>query len=74
MWLNKTDNANRAIQGNVMQPGGQICNICKCRQLQPMQVASPDDQILNESKWCHLVAQFYQLVAKIATDASSATW
>ena len=32
-----TDNANRAIQGNVtmhvMQPGGQICNICKCRHL-----------------------------------------
>ena len=23
-----TDNANRAIQGNVTQPGGQICNIC----------------------------------------------
>ena len=27
------DNANRAIQGNVTQPGGQICNICMCRHL-----------------------------------------
>ena len=28
-----TDNANRAIQDSMMQPGGQICNICKCRHL-----------------------------------------
>ena len=28
-----TDNANRPIQGNVMQPRGQICNICKFRHL-----------------------------------------
>ena len=25
--------------------------------LEPMQVAPPDDQILNKCKWCHLVAQ-----------------
>ena len=35
--LNTNNNANRAIQGNVtmqvMQPGGQICNICKCCHL-----------------------------------------
>ena len=40
-----TDNANRAIQGNVAmqvaQPGGQLWN-------QAMQVMSPDDQILNQ--------------------------
>ena len=40
-----TDNANRALQGNVAmrvtQPGGQLWN-------QAMQVTSPDDQILNQ--------------------------
>ena len=39
-----TDNANRALQGNVAmrvtQPGGQLWN-------QAMQVTSSDDQILN---------------------------
>ena len=53
-----TDNANRAIQGNVatqvMQPGGQ-------------QVAPPDDQTLNQSKLCHLVAKY-------ATYTSGAIW
>ena len=36
-----TDNANRAFQGNVTQPGGQLWN-------QAMQVMSPDDQIFNQ--------------------------
>ena len=43
----------------VTQPGGKICN-------QAMQVAPPDDQILNECKWCHLVTQF-------STDAGGTT-
>ena len=50
-----TDNANGAFQGNVAmrmtQPSGQLWN-------QAMQVALPDDQILNECKLCHLVVQF----------------
>ena len=63
-----TDNANRAIQGNVTQPGGQICNICKCwLALEPMQVAPPDDQILNQSKLCHLVAKY-------ATNTNGVIW
>ena len=40
-----TDNANRALQGNVTmrvtQPGGQLWN-------QAMQVTSSDDQMLNQ--------------------------
>ena len=43
----------------VTQPGGQLWN-------QAMQVAPPDDQILNECKCCHLVAQF-------STDAGGTT-
>ena len=46
----------------VTQPGGQLCKKCKC-----MQVAPPDDQILNQSKLCHLVAKF-------TTNASGAIW
>ena len=34
--------------------------------LEPMQVAPPDDQILNECKWCHSVTQFL-------TDAGGTT-
>ena len=85
------DNANRAIQGNVTQPGGQICNICKCwLALEPMQVAPPDDQILNQCKWSHLVAKLMQvaptsgqngnwckwrhLVAKFVINARGAIW
>ena len=35
--------------------------------LEPMQVAPPDEQILNQSKSCHLVAKF-------ATNAGGAIW
>ena len=48
-----TDNAKRAIQDNVAmhvtQPG---CQHWK------MQVAPPDDQLLNQCKLSHLVAQY----------------
>ena len=66
-----TDNANRAIQGNVTmhvrQPGSQNCNICKCRQL------------WNQCKWRHMMTKFCHMIAKFSTDAggtdaSSATW
>ena len=50
-----TDNANRAIQGDITW----------WPTLQTMQVAPPEDQILNQSKLCHLVAKF-------ATNASGA--
>ena len=43
----------------VTQPGGQLWN-------QAMQVAPPDDQSLNECKWCHSVTQFL-------TDAGGTT-
>ena len=50
-------------QGNVTmqvtKTGSQLWN-------QAMQVAPPNDQMLNEYKWCHLVAQF-------STDAGGIT-
>ena len=49
--------SNLAMQ--VTQPGGQLWN-------QAMQEAPPDDQILIECKWCHLVAQ-------CSTDAGGRT-
>ena len=59
-----TDNANRALQGNlamrVVQPGDELWN-------QAMHVVPPDDQMLNECKWCYLVAQF-------STDAGGITF
>ena len=55
-----TDNANRAIQGNVAmqvtQPGGQRWN-------QAMQVRSPDDQMLNQ----------FANIARGTTDPGSIT-
>ena len=67
-----TDNANRAIQGNmamhVTLPGGQLWNQCKWwPNLQPMQVVPSGGQICNQCKWRHLVA-------KIGTNASVAIW
>ena len=53
-----TDNANRAIQGNASYATWWPT-------LQTMQMVPPDDQILNQSKLCHLVA-------KCATNASGA--
>ena len=61
-----TYDANRAIQGNmtmqVTQPGGQICNISSVvtwwPTLQIMQVVQPNDQMLNQSKLCHLVIKY----------------
>ena len=50
-----TDNANRAIQGNVAmqvtQRGVTSASVANWwTTLEPMQVAQPDDQILNEYK------------------------
>ena len=45
--------------------------------LETMQVAPPDDQILNKWKWCYLVPQFSTDAGgttKIATNANTATW
>ena len=40
-----TDNTNSAIQGNVAMQmthsGGQVCNLCKWRQLQKLQTWQP---------------------------------
>ena len=51
-----TDNANRTIQGKLHNL--QVAN-------NAMQVAPPDDQILNQCNLCHLVAKY-------ATSASDA--
>ena len=59
-----TDNANRAIQGNVAmqvtQPGWKNCNI-------GWQVMPSGGQICNQCRWRHLVAKF-------ATKVSGAIW
>jgi len=49
-----TDNANRAIQGNVAM---QVYATW-WPTLQTMQMAPPDEQIVNQSKLCHLVAKY----------------
>ena len=54
-----TDDANRAIHNNVATQVTQ--------PLQTMQVAPPDDQILNQSKLCHLVAKY-------ATKTNGVIW
>ena len=59
-----TDNANRAIQGNVAM---QVGNATWWPTLQTMQMVPHDDQILNQSKLCHLLAKF-------ATNANGAIW
>ena len=43
----------------------KLCNLVAT--LQTMQVAPPDDQILNQSKLCHLVAKY-------TTNTSGAIW
>ena len=61
-----TDNANRAIQGMVtMQVTNLVTKFLTSSSvatwwpnLEPMQVAPPDDQMLNKCKWCHLAGQF----------------
>ena len=58
-----TDNAKRAIQGNV----GNTSYATWWPTLQTMQVPPPDDQMLNQSKLCHLVAKY-------ATYAGGAIW
>ena len=56
-------NANRAIQGNVAM---QVTNYTTWwPTLQTMQIVPPNDQILNQSKLCHLLAKF-------ATNANGA--
>ena len=86
--LNTNNNANRAIQGNVtmqvMQPGGQICNICKCCHLMANFGTNASGatwwpnfekmQVVPHGSpifnWCRRHHQ----EAKIVTDASFATW
>ena len=72
-----TDNANRAIQGNVAM---HWCNLVanfrtnasgatSCPNFEPMQVVPIYNsmQVAKFGKWCHLVAKF-------STNASGAIW
>ena len=56
-----TDTVNRAIQGNVamevMQPGGKICNLCKCRHLHwclfcQYLFGIYSVKVISTEKWC----------------------
>ena len=53
-----TDNANRAIQGNVANFGINASGAIWWPNLQPMQVAPSVGQFCNYAKWHHLVAKF----------------
>ena len=61
-----TDNANRAIQGNVAM------HATWWPTLETLQGTSPDDQILNQFARNQKMLIWSHLVAKYATNASSA--
>ena len=60
-------------QYQLIMPIGQFKAMWQCSDatwwptLEPMQVAPPDDQILNQCKFCHLLAKF-------ETDTKCTSW
>ena len=68
-----TDNANRAIQGNVAtQPGGQLCKQCKWRHLMIKCWTNP----CCATWWPNMqfIYKWHHLVTKFATNACGAIW